>query len=63
MILSLCALAMVGTAAAQNPLFSFANKKMMENKVTLVPSGKLVTARSIGATVSASSVWSADSNA
>jgi hypothetical protein len=31
MILSLCTLAMVGTAAAQNRLFSFARNKMMEN--------------------------------
>ena len=31
MILSLCTLAMVGTAAAQNSLFSFARNKMMEN--------------------------------
>ena len=31
MILSLCTLSMVGTAAAQNRLFSFARNKMMEN--------------------------------
>ena len=31
MILSLCTLAMVGTVAAQNSLFSFARNKMMEN--------------------------------
>jgi hypothetical protein len=31
MILSLCTLAMVGTAAAQNRLFSFARNKMMDN--------------------------------
>ena len=31
MILSLCTLALIGTAAAQSTLFSFARSKMTEN--------------------------------
>jgi hypothetical protein len=77
MILSLCTLAMVGTAAAQNRLFSFARNKMMENhevsldfwddslmgltdhiptsNLATLASVNLVTARSKGAVISASS--------